>query len=98
MVTEGIDHFFSYSPQLGSTIVDSLLLVGCKRIAAITQRALRTLRLASSGAKQISAAMATLDERREEELSRCSTSYWKAPGPARRLLAFIKANKQSIRF
>ena len=36
------------------------------------------------------------DERRDERLAQCSISYWKAPGPAHRLFAFIEANKDKI--
>ena len=98
MVTDGIDNFFMYSPQFASTIVDSLLIVGCKRIAKITQRALDVLRLPSVTAKRVYAAMMRPSEERDQELQRCSASYWKAPGTSRRLFAFIKASKQNIRF
>jgi hypothetical protein len=98
MVTEGFDHFFRYSPQLVPTITDSLLLIGCKRIAEITQRALRVLRLASLSTKQVNAAMTRPNKKRDEELSKCDASYWKAPGPSRRLFAFIKAHEHKIQF
>jgi hypothetical protein len=38
MVTDGFDNFFTYSPRFASTIVDSLLRIGCKRLAKATQR------------------------------------------------------------
>jgi mRNA-degrading endonuclease RelE of RelBE toxin-antitoxin system len=98
MVTDGIDNFFTYSPQFASTIVNSLLVIGCKRIAKITQRALDVLRLPNVTAKRVYAAMMRQSEERDQELQKCSASYWKAPGPSRRLLAFIKTNKHNIRF
>jgi mRNA-degrading endonuclease RelE of RelBE toxin-antitoxin system len=84
MVTDGFDNFFMYSPQFASTIVDSLRLIGCKRLAKATERAVDALRLINVRAKT-------------ERLDKCSMSYWKAPGPTRRLFAFIKANRDSIR-
>jgi len=98
MVTDGIDNFFMYSPQLAATIVESLLRIGCRRVARIAQRALNALQLTTVSAKRITAEMARPDERREEELSKCNAAYWKAPGPARQLFAFIKANKNSVKF
>ncbi len=94
MVTDGYDNFFRYSAQFASTIVDALLLIGCKRIAKATQRALDALCLAKVGTAQVKAAMNRPDEKREENLSKCSASYWKASGPARQLFAFIKANQK----
>jgi hypothetical protein len=98
MVTDGFDNFFRYSPQFARNVVDSLLRIGCKRLAKATQRALDALHLQSLRTEQIAAAMQRLDRRRDEQLSECSTSYWKAAGPARQLLAFIKANKDTIWF
>ena len=98
MVVDGFDNFFMYSSQFAPVIVDSLNLIGCKRLAKITERALRALRLTRVSAKRVQTAVMRLDEKQEEELSRCDASYWKAPGPARRLFAFIKARKGSIRF
>ena len=98
MVTDGIDNFFIYCSDLAPTIVESLLCIGCKRLAKIAQRGLDALKLKTAGAKQIAAEMAKRNERREEELSKCSAAYWKVPGPARQLFAFIKAHRQSITF
>ena len=98
MVTDGFDNFFTYSPQFATNIVDSLLLIGCKRLARTTERALDALHLRSVGPNRIAITMQSRDQRRDEQLSKCDTSYWKAPGPTRQLLAFIKANKDHIRF
>jgi hypothetical protein len=98
MVMDDFDNFFRYSPQFASTIVDSLLRVGCKRLARATQRAVDVLDLDSLKTRQVKAAMNRPDALRDEKLSECSNSYWRAPGPAHRLFAFIKANKRSIRF
>jgi len=98
MVTDGFDNFFRYSPQFASTIVNSLLLIGCKRIANATRRALDALRLREVSTSHVKTAMKRSDETRDERLAQCSTSYWKAPGPAHRLFAFIKANKDNIQF
>jgi hypothetical protein len=98
MVVDDFDNFFRYSPQFASTIVDSLLRIGCKRLARATQRAVDALHLRSLRTPQVKAAMNRQDELRDEKLSQCSRSYWTVPGPARRLFAFIKANKESIRF
>jgi len=98
MVTDGFDNFFRYSPQVAINIVDSLLLIGCKRLARTTQWVLDTLHLQSVGPKRITTAMQRRDQRQDDQLSQCDTSYWKASGPGRQLLAFIKANKHNIRF
>jgi hypothetical protein len=96
MVVDDFDNFFRYSPHLAPVIVDSLLLIGCKRLARVTQRAVDALRLPRVTATQVEAAMNRPDPTRDERLSNCSLSYWKSPGPSRRLLAFIKANQRDI--
>ena len=97
MVTGGFDNFFTYWPQFASSIVESLLHIGCKRLAKTTQRALDVLGLKHMSPKRVSGVMAKWDERLAEKLERCSMSYWKSPGPARQLFAFIKANRDQIR-
>jgi hypothetical protein len=98
MVTDGFDNFFRYSPQLAENIVESLQRIGCKRLAKATQRALDALHVPRLKAEQITSAMQRRDVRRDQQLSECSTSYCKTSGPALRLLGFIKANKDTIRF
>jgi len=96
MVCEGFGHFFEYSPHFVPAIVDSLRLIGCKRLANATERALGALHLRKITAAQLRTAMQKPDEGRDRMLWKCSNSYWRSPGPARRLFAFIKANRHDI--
>jgi hypothetical protein len=96
MVVDDFDNFFRYSPHLAPVIVDSLLLIGCKRLARAAQRAVDALRLPRVTATQVEATMNRPDPTRDTRLSKCSLSYWKSSGPSRRLFAFIKANQRDI--
>ena len=84
-VTDGFDNFSTYCPQFASSL------------AMTTRRALDALRLTNVSTERADAATRRWDETRTQKLERCSISCWKAPGPARRLFAFTKANRDQIR-
>ncbi len=96
----GYDQFFANSSrEFAPTVVGALQRIGCKKTATITQKAIKALGTSDLTAEAIDAAMAGDDEQRLAQLNRCDDSYCKSTEPiAERLLAFIKANKTSIRF
>lgn len=96
----GYDQFFCNSSRtFAPMIVDSLVRIGCKRTAKITQRALHSLHFSTLTVARIEAAMAKASEERDQELDRCDQLFYKTPqGIPKRLYAFIKVNRSRINF
>jgi hypothetical protein len=96
----GYDQFFiNSSREFAPTVVGALQRIGCKKTATITQRAIEALGVSDVTSETIDAAMAVDDEQRLVKLNRCDDSYYKSTEPiAKRLFAFIKANKAGISF
>jgi hypothetical protein len=91
--------FVNSSREFVPTIVDALQRIGCKKTATITQRAIKALRLKEVTPEAIDAALAKEDDQRLVKLNKCDDSYYNCGEPiADRLLAFIKANKEAIKF
>jgi hypothetical protein len=87
--------FLNSSREFAPTIVQALVLIGCPKTAAITQRAIDALHLPALSVEAIEAAMS--DEGSEAELNECDNSYYQAGEDiAGQLFAFIKANKDAI--
>lgn len=95
----GYDQFFvNSSRQFTPTIVGALRRIGCKKTAAITQKAIKALGISELTPKAIENAIAVDDEQRLAKLNQCDDSYYNNTEPiAERLFAFIKTNKASIR-
>ncbi len=90
--------FFNSSREFAPIIVAALDRIGCKKTAAITQKAVRALGASDLAEDAIDAALA-LDDGRRAKLDRCDDSYYEDPEPiAERLLAFIAENKTNVRF
>ena len=96
----GYDQFFvNSSREFAPTVVAALQRIGCKKTAAITQRAITALGISDLTSEAIDAAMVGDDEQRVAKLNRCNDSYYKCAEPvAERLFAFIKVNKAGIKF
>jgi hypothetical protein len=91
--------FVNSSREFATTVVAALQRIGCKKIATITQRAIKALGISNLAPEAIEAAISHDDEPRLAKLNRCDDSYYKSAEPvAERLFAFIKAHKASIRF
>jgi len=94
-----VDCVMVSSREFAPTIVDSLQRIGCKKIAKITERAIKALGTSDLTAGAIDAVMASDDEQRLAKLNRCNNSYYKsAESIAEQLLAFITTNKAGVRF
>jgi len=96
----GYDQFFcNSSRKFAPMIVDSLVRIGCKRTAKITQRAVDSLHLSALTVARIEATMAKARKERDQELNRCDQLFYKTPqGIPKRLYAFIKESKSRINF
>ena len=96
----GYHQFFTNSSrEFAPTIVAALQRIGCKKTATITRKAIKALGTRDLAADAIDAAMAGDDEQRLAHLNGCDDSYYKGvEAIADRLLAFIQANKTSVRF
>jgi len=96
----GYDQFFvNSSREFAPTVVAALQRIGCKKTAAITQRAITALGISDLTSEAIDGAMVGDDEQRVAKLNRCNDSYYKCAEPvAERLFAFIKVNKAGIKF
>ncbi len=96
----GYDQFFvNSSREFAPIVVGALQLIGCKKTATITQRAIKALGISDLASEAIEAAISGDDEERLARLNRCDDSYYKATEPvAERLFSFIKANKTGINF
>jgi Domain of unknown function (DUF4375) len=96
----GYDQFFvNSSREFVPTVVGALQRIGCKKTATITQKAIKALGISDLTSEAIDAAISGDDEQRLAKLNRCDDSYYKSAEPiAERLFAFIKANKEGIRF
>lgn len=91
--------FVNSSREFTPIIVAALQRIGCKKTAAITQKAVRALGASNLTEDAIDAAMAADDESRLAKLNRCDDSYYKSTEPiAERLLAFIEVNKSNFKF
>jgi hypothetical protein len=95
----GYDQFFrNSSKKFAPQIVESLIRIGCRRTAKITQRAIKALHSGRVTVSRIEAAMRQRNEERDRELERCDQSFYRTPqGIPTRLYAFIKANSVRIR-
>jgi Domain of unknown function (DUF4375) len=90
--------FINSSREFASTVVSALQRIGCKKTAAITQRAVKALGTSDLTSQAIDAVMAGSDEQLLAKLSRCDDSYYDRAEPiAERLFSFIKANRTLIR-
>ena len=96
----GYDQFLrNSSREFAPTIVDSLQKIGCKKVAAITRKALDELSLPWLAIRATGTAMSRGDDTRDEALERCDREFYKCPEDiSRRLYVFIKSNKAHIRF
>ena len=96
----GYDQFFvNSSREFAPTVVAALQRIGCKKTAAITQRAITALGISDLTSEAIEAVMVGDDEQRFAKLNRCDDSYYKCAEPvAERLFVFIKVNKAGIKF
>jgi hypothetical protein len=95
----GYDQFFrNASRKFVPIIVQSLERIGCIRTANITQRAIKALRVSALTASRIAGVMQRKNEERDRELEECDQVFYRTPqGIAKRLHAFIKANRRHIR-
>ena len=95
----GYHQFFSNSSRkFTPQIVRSLARIGCRRTANITQRAIDALSTSPSALGRFEILMQEPNEGRNQELDRCDRLFYKTPqGIAKRLYAFIKANRARIR-
>jgi len=94
----GYDQFFvNSSREFAPMIVTALQRIGCKKTAAITQRAIKAISASALTPEAIGEVMAANNEKRQEKLARCDDSYYKSSEPiAERLFSFVKANKAAI--
>jgi hypothetical protein len=70
-------------------------------MAKIAQRGVKALRLPTLSVTRIEATMAKDNAERDKELERCDQLFYKAQtrqNIARRLYAFVMANKEAIKF
>jgi len=95
----GYEQFFLNSTrEYAPIIVDALTRIGCRRTAAITQKALEALRCFPLTPEAIENAMLEESEDRDQALFVCDNQYFARPEDIEgHLLAFIKANKNEIR-
>ncbi len=95
----GYSQFFENSTrQFAPIVVEALIRIGCPKTAAITQKAIDALHLPSLTVEAIEAAIEDADEI-EEALNECDNSYYNADEDiAAQLFAFIKTNKNTIKF
>jgi hypothetical protein len=95
----GYDQFFRNSSRNSAPIiVQSLTRIGCIRTTSITQRAIDALRVSTLTESRIAGVMRQKNEERDRELEECDQAFYRTPqGIAKRLHAFIKANRSHIR-
>jgi hypothetical protein len=95
----GYEQFFLNSTrEYASIIVEALARIGCRRTAAITQKALDALRCSPLTPEAIENTMLEESEDRDQALFVCDNQYFARPEDIEGLLlAFIKANKTKIR-
>lgn len=95
----GYDQFFrNSSKKFAPDVVESLMRIGCRRTAKITQKAIKALHSGRLTVSRIEAAMRQPNEVRDRKLERCDQSFYRTPqGIATHLYAFIKANSVRIR-
>lgn len=94
----GFQQFFvNSSKEFAPIMVAALTRVGCPQRAEITQRAIDALHLSGVSVEAIDAAMTDVED--EEELDKCDELYFASSEDTdAQLFAFIKANKNSIKF
>ena len=96
----GYDQFLRNSSRVFAPIVvESLLRVGCKRRARITERALEALRLPTLTVRKIDAVMRNESTERDQDLERCDQMFYKARRSlAKQLYTFLLTNRTRINF
>jgi hypothetical protein len=95
----GYEQFFlNSSREFASIIVEALCRIGCRRTAAITQKALDALNCSELTSEGIEKNIQEEDEDRDQALFVCDNQYFaRAEDIEGHLFAFIKANKREIR-
>ena len=94
----GYEQFVFNSREYGPIIVEALARIGCRRTAAITQKALDALRCSPLTPEAIENSMLEESDDRDQTLFVCDNQYFARPEDIEgHLLAFIKANKNKIR-
>jgi hypothetical protein len=95
----GYSQFFvNTSHEYVPIIIDALSRIGCKETAALTEKAIKALKLPIASPEAVEDAMSLEDEQRDHALEECDRLYFRSEEPiAERLFAFIKANKDFIR-
>lgn len=96
----GYDQFFrNSSRKFVPTIVDSLLQIGLRTEAKVTQTAIDALHLRTLTVRAVNTAMAKSSAERDAGLEECDRSFYKHHrGVARRLYIFLKTNRAQIKF
>jgi hypothetical protein len=95
----GYSQFLGNAPESVATIVDSLLRIGCPKIAGLTQKALDAVGTPSLNTADISSLLKTPDQQRDNALTQCDDAYFEAPERIEtQLFSFIVANKTAISF
>ncbi len=93
----GFDQFFRNAPEHAAVAADELRSIGCESAASVVDRAVSALGLATVDVNQILAVLEAESEEREELLDECDNFFYEYPDDiARRLLEFVKANRQTI--
>ena len=96
----GYDQFFrNSSRKFVAIIFDSLIQVGLRAEAKITQKAIDSLHLRMLNVRAINAAMTKSNDERDDRLEECDRSFYKLhSGAARKLYIFLKTNRAGIKF
>ena len=94
----GYSQFFRNTPQFASTIVPSLLRIGCPRTAEITLRAIDALKLPDLTVEAIRAAIATETKEHIANLRQFDDLYYnETEAIAVPLFTFIKVKRDTIK-
>ena len=94
----GYEQFFLSSGEYAPIIVGALARIGCRRTAAITQKALDALGCSPLTPEAIENTMLEESDDRDQALFVCDNQYFARPEDIEgHLLGFIKVNKNQIR-
>jgi Domain of unknown function (DUF4375) len=93
----GYGQFFVNSPEYAPIIVDALRRIGCSKVAAITDRAVKVVQNAPMTGAEIENGTWEDNEERADALGECDALYFEGPENIEAsLFAFIKANRAKI--
>lgn len=94
----GYDQFFVNTMEFAPVILAALRRIGCPKVAAITEDAIRALRLPELSVSEIEKVIYDDDDQRDKALGECDGCFFEYPESIEnRLFAFIKQNRSTIR-